>query len=133
MAVLICPLKCSLAKQALMKMNQLVVLVVLALGACSHEPEGVRVVNDAANAPTVTKSKIEPVFYNGKTYQVSLSPAADGNTALNIAGMNGAQARDANGLATSSFHHFACKDSQKAVVSTPTFDGAIWHASAHCA
>ena len=116
-----------------MKMNRAFALLVLTLTltACSHEPAGVRLTKDVPSAPA-PPAKIEPVFYNGKTYQVSLSPAGDGSTSVSIAGMNAAQAKDASGLATSSFHHFACKDSQKAVLTTPAFDGTSWHASAHC-
>lgn len=116
-----------------MKMNRAFALLVLTLtlAACSHEPAGVRLTKDVPSAPA-PPAKIEPVFYNGKTYQVSLSPAGDGSTSVSIAGMNAAQAKDASGLATSSFHHFACKDSQKAVLTTPAFDGTSWHASAHC-
>ena len=114
-----------------MKMNHSVALLALTLAACSHEPAGVRLTKEAPSAPAPA-AKMEPVFYNGKTYQVSLSPAGDGSTALSIAGMTAAQAKDAMGLATSSFHHFACKDSQKAILTTPAFDGAIWRALAHC-
>ena len=114
-----------------MKMNHAAALLAFTLAACSHEPAGVRLTKDVPSAPALA-AKVEPVFYNGKTYQVSLSPAGDGSTTLSIAGMTAAQSKDATGLATSSFHHFACKDSQKAMLTTPAFDGAIWRASAHC-
>lgn len=117
-----------------MKSNFGVILCVVILSACSQDAAGVLVVNEQpAAVASITKAKSEQVFYNGKTYGVDLNPAADGNTSLTISGMNGTQAKDAAGLATSSFHHFACRDTQKAVVATPIFDGALWRASAHCA
>lgn len=115
-----------------MKMNRVMALLGLTLAACSHEAAGVRLTKDVPSA-SVPAAKVEPVFYNGKTYQVSLSPEVNGNTSVSITGMSAAQTRDAAGLANSSFHHFVCKDSQKAVVTTPAFDGTSWRASAHCA
>ena len=116
-----------------MKMNHAVALLALTLAACSRDPAGVRLTHEAA--PTTTPAiaaKVEPVFYNGKTYQVALSPVGDGNTSVSISGMSAAQAKDATGLATSSFHHFACKDNQRAILTPPAFDGTNWRASAYC-
>ena len=115
-----------------MKMNHLAFATLL-LTACSHDPVGVRLTHEAQPAAITATAKTEPVFYNGKTYQVSFTPAGDGNATLSIAGMSAAQAKDASQLATSTFHHFACKDSQKAVLTAPpTFDGAGWKATGHC-
>ena len=117
-----------------MKMNHTAALLALTLAACSQDPAGVRLTHDGqpTTRPAIA-AKVEPVFYNGKTYQVALTPVSDGSTSISISGMSSAQAKDATGLATSSFHHFACKDSQKAVLTPPAFDGANWRASAHCA
>ena len=117
-----------------MKMNHLIILCALLLTACSQEPAGVRVVSSVTTAPSVTKAKTEPIFYNGKTYQVSVGPAPDGGATIQIAGMGPAQARDASGLATSALHHFTCRDSQKAVLNAaPAFAGGTWQATGHCA
>ena len=117
-----------------MKMNHLIILCGLLLTACSQEPAGIRVVSGADSAPNVTKAKTEPIFYNGKTYQVSVAPAPDGAATIQIAGMGPAQARDASGLATSALHHFTCRDSQKAVLNAaPAFAGGTWQATGHCA
>ena len=79
-------------------------------------------------------ARVEPVFYNGKTYQVSFTPGADGSVGMSIVGMTAAQAKDAAALSTSTLHHFACKDTQKAVLSAaPAFDGSAWKASGRCA
>ncbi len=79
-------------------------------------------------------ARTEPVFYNGKTYQVAINPVSDGSVALNIGGMTGAQGKDANALASSTLFHFACRDSQKAQLQgQPVFDGASWKATGRCA
>jgi len=118
-----------------MKNKTATALLCLALCACSQDPAGVRLIQEPAQAPATTalKAKTEPVFYNGKTYKVSLAPVAGGNSAVNIAGMSAAQAKDANALATSALFHFACKDTQKAVLqSPPQFSDDVWHAQGHC-
>ena len=117
-----------------MKMNHFIILCGLLLTACSQEPAGVRIVSGADSAPNLTQAKTEPIFYNGKTYQVSVAPAPDGAATIQIAGMGPAQARDASGLATSALHHFTCKDSQKAVLNAaPIFSDGTWQATGHCA
>ena len=117
MAVLVCPLKGAAAKRLHMKKCLFVAFAALMLNACSQEPTGVRVTQEAPPAAAiVVKPRTEPVFYNGKTYQVSLSPAGNGAAQISIAGMNENQKKDASGLATSALHHFTCKDSQKAVL-----------------
>ena len=117
-----------------MKKNRFVILSVLVLTACSQEPAGIRVVSGEESAASVTKAKTEPIFYNGKTYQVSVAPAPNGAATIQIAGMGPAQAKDASGLAISALHHFTCKDSQKALLDVaPVFDGNNWKTAGHCA
>ena len=117
-----------------MKMNQLIALPVLLLAACSHEPVGVRLTQDkpVTTTPAVA-AKVEPVFYNGKTYQVAFTPTGNGDATLSISGMSATQSKDAAGMAQSTFHHFACKDTQKAVMTPTIFDGSSWKTSGHCA
>ena len=119
-----------------MKMNHFAALTCLLLAACSQDPSGIRLIQEkqAEAAASITlKAKTEPVFYNGKTYQVSLAPEADGFSSVKIADMGPKQAKDASALATSALFHFACKDSQKAVLATPpAFDGTVWSTSGTC-
>ena len=120
-----------------MKLNRGCCLsLILVLSACSHEAAGVRISNDApapAKPSFTPQAKVEPVFYNGKTYQVSFAPQAAGSYSLSIAGMSASQIKDANALTTSTLHHFACKDSQKAVLSgAATFDGGNWISTGRC-
>ena len=116
-----------------MKMNHSIILCTLLLTGCSQEPAGIRVVSGADTAPVVTKAKTEPIFYNGKTYQVSVAPAPEGAATIQITGMGPAQTKDASGLATSALHHFACKDSQKAILNAaPVFADGAWQATGRC-
>ncbi len=136
MPALTCALKGWVAKPRLMKMNHCVALVCLLLAACSQDPSGIRLIQEkqaAADAGVTLKAKTEPVFYNGKTYQVSLAPEGNGHTTVKIADMGPKQAKDASALATSALFHFACKDSQKAeLAAPPAFDGTAWSATGTC-
>jgi hypothetical protein len=111
------------------------IIAAAALSACSQSPNTVRVTNDApivAPKP-VGIARSEPVFYNGKTYKVGLQPDANGNYTVSVAGMTAAQQKDALGLSTSAFHHFTCKDSQKAdILTKPAYTNGQWNLSAKC-
>lgn len=121
-----------------MKLNHAPALLAaaLALAACSHDAAGVRFTHDApaaAEATPAVAAKVEPVFYNGKTYKVSITPNGDGSVALKIPGMAANQEKDASALASNVLHHFACKDSEKAVLSAPpAYDGTGWFAAGRC-
>jgi hypothetical protein len=118
-----------------MKLNHLAALAAFTLAACSQD-NGVRLTHEepvATPAPAVA-AKVEPVFYNGKTYKVSITPNGDGTIAMKIPGMGANQEKDAAALSSNVLHHFACKDSQKAVLSAPpAFDGTGWFAAGRCA
>jgi hypothetical protein len=110
-----------------------VTIVPVLLSACSQDPQGVRISREAPSPDIKVAARTEPVFYNGKTYQVSITPTGDGGMNLGIAGMGAAQGKDANQLTLSTMHHFACKDSQKVMLTQPaTFDGSGWRASGRC-
>jgi hypothetical protein len=107
--------------------------VMVALAGCSHDPAGVRISHDAPSPDVNVATRTEPVFYNGKTYQVSFSPSGDGGINLAIAGMGANQVRDANEVTLSAMHHSSCKDSQRVVLTQPAaFDGGTWRASGRC-
>ena len=119
-------------------MNRNLTLIVCAalLSACGNSPSSVRITNDepaVAQPKAAARTKTEMVFYNGKTYDVSMAPAGGGAYLVSIAGMTSAQAKDANGLSTSAFHHFNCKDSQKTkVINKPTYVSGQWNITARC-
>ncbi|MBG1231933.1 hypothetical protein [Aestuariivirga litoralis] len=116
-----------------MKLTRVVLIVPLFLAACSQDPSGVRLTRDSVPQDVKVNARVEPVFYNGKTYQVSITPSGDGAMNLSIAGMSAGQGKDATAMSSSVLHHFACKDSQKAMMSGPaTFDGGAWKTSGRC-
>ena len=117
-----------------MGMNRFAILsFALVIAACSNDPAGVRLTHDAPpSAPVISAARTEPVFYNGKVYQISIIPE-QGGYGLNVSGMSAQQQKDAVGLATSALHHFACKDSQKArFVSQPSYASAQWQFHGNC-
>jgi hypothetical protein len=115
-------------------MNRFAILALaILLSACSNEAAGVRLTHDVpASAAPASGSRNEPVFYNGKVYQVALVPE-QGGYGLNISGMSAAQQKDAVALATSSFHHFTCKDSQKVQFGgQPSYVSGQWQFHGNC-
>jgi hypothetical protein len=107
--------------------------VILMLAGCSHDPEGVRISHEAPSPDVTVATRTDPVFYNGKTYQVGIAPSGDGGINLTIAGMGANQVKDANQVTLSAMHHSSCKDSQRVVLTQPaTFDGGVWRASGRC-
>ena len=115
-------------------MNRFAILALaLLLSACSNDAAGVRLTHDVPAAPMVVSGpRNEPVFYNGKVYHVALLPE-QGGYALNVSGMTSAQQKDAVALATSSFHHFTCKDSQKVQFGgAPTYASGQWQFHGNC-
>jgi hypothetical protein len=117
-------------------MNRIVLIVALmGLTACSQSPSAVRITQDQPELKPVPmiKARSEPVFYNGKTYQVALSPNGSGITSISISGMSDKQSKDADGLGSSAFQHFACRESQRAhIVSQPAYADGSWSLSARC-
>lgn len=117
-------------------MNRFLILTLVLLSACSHDSAGIRIAHDApAQAPAaVMAARTEPVFFNGKTYSMGLSPDGQGGYAISVAGMSGTQGKDAAELTKTAFHHFTCKDSQTAkFASSPSFDGSKWNSHGRCA
>jgi hypothetical protein len=117
-------------------MNRIVLFAtVMALTACTQSPSAVRITQDepAVKPQPTVKARSEPVFYNGKTYQVAMSPDASGNSTISISGMSDKQAKDASGLGTSAFQHFSCRESQRAhIVTQPSYADGTWNLAARC-
>lgn len=110
-------------------------MVAALLSACSQGPSAVRITNDVPAPPPKPAgiARSEPVFYNGKTYKVDLTPAAGGAYGVRVKGMSAKQQKDALGLSTSAFHHFTCKDSQKTdVLTKPAYENGEWNLTAKC-
>jgi hypothetical protein len=119
-------------------MNRIVMLVPVALilAGCSQSTSGVRVTQEAPQAsPAIVRAaeKSEPVFYNGKVYQINFSPDPAGGFAMAVSGMSAGQQKDAVAVSTSSLRHFACKEKQSGKLLTqPIYSGNKWRMTAHC-
>jgi hypothetical protein len=109
-------------------------VVSLALLACSRPDAGVRVTAEKPVAPApVAKARVEPVFYNGKTYQFRMTPRSGGLNDLSVAGMTSTQQKDAIAVATSSLRYFGCPDRKTGkLVGEPRYADAVWSMSARC-
>lgn len=117
-----------------MKKTVLFILAVC-LSACSQGDNGVRVAAEKPVAKAAPKpvSRSEPVFYNGKTYRVNLTPQQDGAYSVAVKGMSGAQQKDAIAVATSSVRYFGCPDGKTGKLNdAPLFEGGSWKMSARC-
>jgi hypothetical protein len=114
----------------------MLILCMFALAACSQTDKGVRVSNNKPVAkPAVPKavSRSEPVFYNGKTYRVNLTPEQNGGYSVAVNGMSGAQQKDAVAVATSSVRYFGCAEGKTSKLnSTPVYANGSWQMSARC-
>lgn len=119
-----------------MKKFALTFFCLFALAACGKKPDVDIVRNNPATvAPkTIAKSRSEPIFYNGKTYQLDFGPTANtGVFALSVAGMNAKQQKDAVAVATSSLGYYACPDGQRGQLTTkPAYAANKWAMTAKC-
>jgi hypothetical protein len=112
-------------------------IAALLLVACANKDSAVRVTTDekpvaAAPAPNAV-ARSEPVFYNGKTYQLKFTSPDGGVYAMTVSGMTANQKKDAVAVATSSLRYFTCRDEQKSVVTAgPSYVGSVWQLSAKC-
>jgi hypothetical protein len=114
-------------------MKQIIVLIVTtaALVACAEKSK----VNISRGAPQVqTKSRSEPIFYNGKTYQLDYV-YNEGQSAfdMKVSGLGPKQQKDAVNIATSSLAYYACPDGQRGrLQGTPKFAEGKWDLQAKC-
>ena len=107
-------------------------VLLLGLAACSDGPSKVRITDDKPAPPPVA-ARTEPIFYNGKTYQLSFSPRSGGSYDMAVSGMGPKQQKDAVAVATSSLAYFACPDGQRGKLqNSPTYGDAKWRMQAKC-
>lgn len=104
------------------------------LAACAGS-SNVNVTHSRPAPTVVTKSRSEPVFYNGKTYTLAYDyAAASGAFDMRVAGMTARQQKDAVAVATSSLGYFACPEGQKGQLTTaPRYEDGLWKMAARCA
>jgi hypothetical protein len=109
------------------------IMIALTLCNCTRKSAEVRVTSDAAVAEVQAKSRSEPIFYNGKTYQFNLDPVTGGRFALSVSPMSPAQQNDAVALATSSLGYYACVSGKAGkLVDKPEYAVKTWKMTAVC-
>jgi hypothetical protein len=117
-------------------MNRFSLAFILLLTACTREP-AVRIEEKPiAQPPPKAQAKVsmrkEPIFYNGKTYQLSFGDG-QGGTLMRVAGMSAKQQKDAEAVATSSLRYFKCKDGQGSkLTNAPRYVENVWEMTARC-
>jgi hypothetical protein len=119
-----------------MRKSSLIMALIL-LGACSNKDTAVRVTNETQKPAAVAEPKVamrtEPIFYNGKTYELKFGPTSGGQYAMSVLGMSEKQKKDATEVATSSLRYFKCKDSQKGQLTIgPDYVASTWKMTAKC-
>jgi hypothetical protein len=104
------------------------------IAGCSQGSNGVRVTNDSVAAAVPSEnSRSEPIFYNGKTYQLDFAPVGAGRFAMAVNGMGQSQQKDAVAVATSSLRYFKCPDGQNGVLTDkPKYIDRQWRMTARC-
>lgn len=82
-----------------------------------------------------TNSRSEPIFYNGKTYQMDYTYSeAKGAFAMRVSGLGPKQHQDAVNIATSSLSYFACPDGQRGrIIGQPLYVDRKWSLYVSCA
>jgi lipopolysaccharide export system protein LptC len=109
-------------------------VIAILLAACNNQANGVRVSTEKASAPVITKPRSEPIFYNGKTYQLNFAPAGQGRFDMAVNGMSAKQEKDAVAVATSSLRYFACPDGKTGqLIGAPAYAAGAWKMQARCA
>lgn len=115
-------------------MQKIVIIAcgIILLGGCSSKSK----VNINRTSQTVqTNSRSEPIFYNGKTYQLDYTYAeGQGAFDMKVSGLGPKQQQDAVNIATSSLGYFACPDGQRGkIIGQPIYVDRKWNLSASCA
>ena len=114
------------------RLNRLVLIAAAAalLAGCKTGST-VRIEN--AKPQPVAAARSEPIFYNGKTYQLNFGPNGAGTYDMAVSGMGPKQRKDAVAVATSSLGYFACPDGQKGrLQNEPAYTDAKWRMQAKC-
>ncbi len=102
-----------------------------------QKDNGVRVSSQKPETKAVVAPKAvarsEPVFYNGKTYQMKMTPQAGGVFDMTVNGMNSGQQKDAVAVATSSLRYFGCPEGKTGkLTNAPSFEEGSWKMAARC-
>ena len=115
-------------------MNRFIVIPFAAvlLAACAGN-SNVKITHNGP-AAVQTKSRSEPVFYNGRTYRLDYE-FVESDTAfdMRVSGMGPKQQKDAVAVATSALGYFACPEGQKGHLDgQPGYAAGVWKLQARC-
>jgi hypothetical protein len=116
------------------KLTPGLILLAAAFGlvACGESPD-VRVTRNKPASQVVMKPRSEPIFYNGKTYQLDFAPKGPNLFDMSVSGMTPKQQKDAVAVATSSLGYYACPEGLKGrLQGNPVYDDAKWRMQAKC-
>lgn len=108
------------------------------LAACAQKP-ALEVVTKPPPPKAVTKSRSEPVFYNGHNYLLKYDfDANKGLFDVRIAGtskpLGPSDRKAAADIVSGSLRYFACPDGQTGRISgSPAFAAGTWQMQARCA
>ena len=107
-----------------------VICCIALLGACSSS--NVKINRTTATVQTTSRS--EPIFYNGKTYQLDYNYIeGQGAFDMKVSGLSPKQQQDAVNIATSALSYFACPDGQRGkIMGLPIYVGKKWTAYGKC-
>ena len=114
-----------------MKKTILVICAFALLAGCTT---GSKVTFNRGTAAVQTASRSEPIFYNGKTYQLDYNYLeGQGAFDMKVSGLSPKQQQDAVNIATSGLSYFACPDGQRGkLMGMPVYVGKKWTAYAKC-
>ncbi len=91
----------------------------------------VRISSEAPQPVATPRS--EPIFYNGKTYQLDFRPNGSGAYDMAVSGMGPKQRKDAVNVATSSLSYYACPDGHRGrLLGEAAYADAKWRMQAKC-
>lgn len=109
----------------------LVICGVALLAGCTTGP---KVTFNRGTATVQTASRSEPIFYNGKTYQLDYNYIeGQGAFDMKVSGLSPRQQQDAVNIATSGLSYFACPDGQRGkLMGMPIYVAKKWTAYAKC-
>jgi hypothetical protein len=116
-------------------MKNLIVMVLsgVLLAACTTGPK-VEITRGKSVAKVQTKSRSEPIFYNGKNYQLDYSyNEAQSAFDMKVAGLGPKQQKDATNIATSALAYYACPDGLRGkLTGVPAYADSKWGLQAKC-
>lgn len=117
-------------------------VAVLALSGCASKKPELAAINTNPSPYAQGQAHTEPLYYNGRTYQVQFRHIiAEQVFAVNVSargrslGKTAADGRIVSEVGRNAINHFACKDSQKAQILAGSVQPSAvgWKMRARCA